>query len=318
MSPRPRVLLCFEEQRRSPVAARLYRALEQSPELDLRIVPHALTITEAREHFGGLLPHFVYIGFGGRRQWQRIVEEPEPYLSGQVLLMSEIADAQYFCRKFQRQAWVGLISVLVGRMLVDSGGYTELFASVEADPSTQYLQVPWGVDPELYAPAEVGDIDVAFICTRSNSFMAHENRMGIERALMDWHGAHPKRVVARRCLYGDEYRAVLGRSKISIVDTSSRAALTQKYVEGAASGALLFGDHPYDPDNLLEPGVSFVTTTPETLAADLDMWLDAPDAAAQVAAEGRRRVLERHSLSVAVQALTNYFHTTLQDALHEI
>tara|TARA_Y100000034_G_scaffold117938_1_gene158064 strand:- start:436 stop:1299 length:864 start_codon:yes stop_codon:yes gene_type:complete len=287
--------------------------------LDVKVVRGPIpTLDKARDYFDGRLPHFVYIGFGGRNGCENIVAQSEPYLDGRVLLVAEIGDAQFFQRKAQWEPWSAFISVLVGRMPADWMGYQDLFASAKVDPETQYLRVPWGVDETLYCEAPERDIDVSMVCSKSPHFRVHTNRVAMDNVLREWFAENATREVCTSMVFDSEYREVIGRSKIVIVDTSNRQALTQKYVEGAAAGALLMGDLPYDPEGLFEPGVSFVVSNPETLAEDLDLWLSEPEELARVAAEGQRRVLGRHRLSEGVRALSDYFHTTLRGALHEI
>jgi len=132
-----------------------------------------------------------------------------------------------------------------------------------------------------------------------------------------WH-YHENRTFARYSLagipanirvgnwYGAEYLDILSRSKIFIVEGSGRNFLVQKYLEGAASGAMLMGEIPGTAQDVFEDGISIAEVKDYSRVGEqvLD-YLKRPEDIKRIAGEGRERVLEKFALDKIVPAFEN-------------
>ena len=173
----------------------------------------------------------------------------------------------------------------------------------------EIIYVPWGINPELYKGAPLKrDIDVSLLGR-------YYSKRNVARAALFRLREKGVKVVLSKFpipsvdeTYGDKYINLLRRSKIFLVLGGHRHRqlfLTQKYLEGAACGAMLLGDIPYTGRDVFEDGVSIVEVTDEqgrplegyaSVDRQIQYYLEHDDERKRIALEGRRRVLETFSL----------------------
>jgi hypothetical protein len=119
--------------------------------------------------------------------------------------------------------------------------------------------LPWMIKKEDYSNfyAEKKDIDVCFICTITPGYEFHKRRLQVINNLLALKQSRPDinffisapPFYPENEVYGDDYKKILGRSKIFVAEGSDRLCLTQKYLEAGISGCVLVGDRPVYPEN---------------------------------------------------------------------
>jgi len=110
---------------------------------------------------------------------------------------------------------------------------------------TDIVHIPWGITPEKVTTEK--DIDVSFLCTISKDYIFHRQREKIYGILQGMQRNSDLNIVIGSC-FDAVYKEILQRSKVFIVEGSSRVSLTFKYLEGANAECLLVGDVPVIPD----------------------------------------------------------------------
>ncbi len=133
----------------------------------------------------------------------------------------------------------GIINAVITKYL-PSPEFTDFFNNLSYDVSKLYC-IEWGIEP--VENIKVKDIDVAFICSIEDNWKYHEYRKIIKEILESLEGFK----MFTENVWGDEYRDILMRSKIFIVEGSMRKSMTQKYLEAGISGCFLIGERPIIP-----------------------------------------------------------------------
>lgn len=133
----------------------------------------------------------------------------------------------------------GIIDAVITKYL-PSPEFTDFFNDLSYDISKLHC-IEWGVAP--IENIRNKDIDVAFICSIENDWAYHTNRKLIKEILETLECFK----IFTENVWGEEYKEILSRSKIFIVEGSMRKSMTQKYLEAGISGCLLIGERPIIP-----------------------------------------------------------------------
>lgn len=160
---------------------------------------------------------------------------------------------------------------------------------------TKIIYAPLGINPETYEDRKLErDIDVSLICSINNKYKYHENRRKINKILRN---IDDKINIKIGNVWGDEYITTLFRTKIFIVDGSGRCAMTQKYLEGAACGAMLLGDIPCTAKDILVDKISIVDTKDYSkIDKQIKYYLEHDNEREAIAKEGQRRIFDYYGL----------------------
>lgn len=118
--------------------------------------------------------------------------------------------------------------------------------------------LPWVIRKGDYTEfdPEKKDIDICFVSTITPGYDYHKRRLRILNNLLSLKKIRPdlKSYISappfypENAVYGEDYKKILARSKIFIVEGSDRFCLTQKYLEAGISGCVLIGDRPKYPE----------------------------------------------------------------------
>jgi len=216
-----------------------------------------------------------------------------------VKVIFQMGDAQVVKQQLEKEPnrlelWKKSIGVVV-HMPPSWVGFKDFFKML---PNLKVIQIPWPIDTKKYKDyRRKRDIDVSMICSIGDTWKYHDLRRAFRDTIM---GMNIKKVVGQH--YGNEYIDYLNRSKIFVVESSARGALTQKYVEGIACGCLLIGTLPYQVEPfLLEDGVSFVRAeTPAELEQKIKYYLQHPSERKKIIREAKRRI-KAHRLQRVVK-----------------
>jgi spore maturation protein CgeB len=107
--------------------------------------------------------------------------------------------------------------------------------------------------------------------------------------------------------WGDEYISILQRTKILVVEGSMRSFVTQKYLEGAACGAMLLGDVPSNSGGVFVDGVSMVGSGIIDLEGKIRRYLLEADERVRISDEGRRRVIDKFNIRDTISEFVEVF-----------
>jgi hypothetical protein len=133
--------------------------------------------------------------------------------------------------------------------------------------------LPWMIKKEDYGKFDPDkkDIDVCFVCTITPGYDYHRRRLNILNNLLSLKKTRPELnfyisappFYPENAVYGEEYKNILSRSKVFIVEGSDRSCLTQKYLEAGMSGCVLIGDRPKFPEkNIFVENDMMIETDP--------------------------------------------------------
>lgn len=162
----------------------------------------------------------------------------------------------------------------------------------------ELLHVPWAIDTSNMGDVEgERDIDVCFMCTRTDRFPRHDSR---REALKVLEGMDDLNIVTGR-LFGDDYSGVIRRSKIMIVEGSGLKFMTQKYLEGAIGGAMLIGDVPFMEKRVFRDGETIGEVNDfSKIEPIIRRYLKNDKERVSIAGECQRRVAKKFSLQNVV------------------
>jgi len=319
---KPSILFIHAHTPDTPLFTQFYDYVSR-PEssLDARIYSNDVNMPIQRmvaAKFGGIPPRFILRGL----PLGNAIRISADYISKNgIKIILELGDTHNFVWDNPQSPYLELS---VGDVEVDyliarwrkTEGYTE-----EEEPLRRFMDkkkqlrraeliyVPWGINPEIYEGAPLKrDIDVSLLGryyhkrNLSREALSRLRERGFKVVLSKFP------VPSMDETYGDKYINLLRRSKIFLVLGGHRqhqVFLTQKYLEGAASGAMLLGDIPYTGKDVFEDGVSIVEAKDEqdrvyekyTLVdRQIQYYLEHDEERNRIALEGRRRVLETFSL----------------------
>ncbi|MFA5217045.1 glycosyltransferase [Sulfuricurvum sp.] len=162
------------------------------------------------------------------------------------------------------------------------------------------IHVPWGIDETKYESSNLKFIDVSFISSISPGHFMHEDKQKafqIVKKLTDCF-VHTENV------FGETYIDILKQTKIFIVAGSAyKGTLTQKYLEGAASGCLLIGEIPFGSKNIFANGKSIVEVTPDSydkIPELVNYYLSHEPEREYIADQGKRNVIKHLGIQKVV------------------
>ncbi len=318
---RPSVLFIFAKTPDTPLFTQFYEYVSRSySPLDARVYSRNVSMpipNMVAAKFGGVPPNFIFSGFplgsAIRRSADYIKEKG-------IKIILELGDTHNFVWDNPKSPYLELrigdveVDYLIARWR-KTEGYDE-----EEEPLRRFMEkkkqlrraeiihVPWGINPEIYRGAPVKrDIDVSLLGR-------YYSKRNVAREAMFRLREKGFKVVLSKFpiptleTYGDIYINYLRRSKIFLVLGGHRGRqmfLTQKFLEGAACGAMLLGDIPYTGKDVFEDGISIVEVTDEhgmpqkgysSVDRQAQYYLEHNEERKRIALEGRRRVLETFSL----------------------
>ena len=264
--------------------------------------------------FGGVPPRFIFRGFPSG---EAIKKSADYIRKNSIKIILEVGDMNFIKDPPYMELSVGDVEVdyLIVRWRKTEGYKNEelirrFMKKKKQLRRSEIIYVPWGINPEIYEGAPLNrDIDVSLMGRwYSGRIMAREALLRLrEKGFKVVLSKFPEHSMET---YGDKYINLLRRSKIfltlgSTPARSSQADLTQKYLEGAACGAMLLGDIPYTGKDVFEDGVSIVEIKDEqgrslkgyeSVDKQIQYYLEHDEERNRIALEGRRRVLETFSL----------------------
>jgi hypothetical protein len=121
--------------------------------------------------------------------------------------------------------------------------------------SSSIVRVPWGISPSEKPRYDNRTISLASIGS-THSTATHNKRKAWQQDI----AKVPDAVYGS--IYGSGYAEVLRRTNVLVVDTAQSGIVTQKYLEGADAGCLLYGEVP--------------ALDTETFAGAVVPWVDGP------------------------------------------
>lgn len=318
---RPSILFIHADALDTPLFTQFYEYVSRlySP-LDARVYNKDVNMPipeMVNAKFGGVPPRFILSGFPLGIAIRRSAD----YIKkNNIKIILELGDTHNFVWDNPKSPYLEL---RVGDVEVDyliarwrkTEGYDE-----EEEPLRRFMEkkkqlrraeiihVPWGINPELYKGAPLKrDIDISLLGRYySKRNEAREALFSLREK--GYKGVLSKFPIPSLETYGDIYINLLRRSKIFLVLGGHRehqVFLSQKFLEGAACGAMLLGDIPYTGRDVFEDGVSIVEVTDEqgtplkgydTVDRQAQYYLEHDEERERIALEGRRRVLETFSL----------------------
>ena len=304
---KPVMLLMDRPRERSPLLTQFYGYLARADGM-FRIVRDNRTDMPLKDIIEDRLdgpPDFVYWGFTpgtGLKRSAKYVKE------NNIKIICDVGDVEQFVGGYgpvvDNFRETG-IDYLIARWPDVEGFHSsvDLREHVSKMPwlnRAEIIHVPWAIDPSLYYEGE-RDIDASLVCTMNPMWHYHENRTLARYSL----AGIPANIRVGNW-YGAEYLDILSRSKIFIVEGSGRNFLVQKYLEGAASGAMLMGEIPGTAQDVFEDGISIAEVKDYSRVGEqvLD-YLKRPEDIKRIAGEGRERVLEKFALDKIVPAFEN-------------
>lgn len=143
------------------------------------------------------------------------------------------------------------------------------------------IHIPWA-SPDFTQRDK--DIDIAFICSITSSWLYHKTREQIRDILMTLQLKTNLRIIIGT-FFDDLYQDIIERSKIVIVEGSGRKLLTTKYLCAGSAGCLLLGDIPANP--------GYSAELFKDCMIGVDDWTQLPDIIAENFNEKRKQILCR-------------------------
>lgn len=312
---KPSILFIYVPKRDIPLFTQFYEYVSRpdSP-LDARVHNknvglHISKMVEAK--FGGVPPHFIFKGFPGGIA----IKKSADYIrKNDIKIILEFGDIAFTSTPAYMELAVGDVEVdyiVVRRRKTEGHKHEKLLRRFMKKKKqlrrTEIIYVPWGINPEIYNGASLNrDIDVSMLGRW------YHKRVLARDALLRLREKGFNIVLSKFPLpsvetFWNKYLNLLLRSKIflTIGRKLHQVDLVQKYLEGAASGAMLLGDIPYTGKDVFEDGVSIVEITDEqgrplkgyeSVDRQIQYYLEHDEERNRIALEGRRRVLETFSL----------------------
>jgi len=266
------------------------------------------------DKFEGVPPHFIFRGFPSGIA----IKKSADYIKENgIKIILELGDMNFITHHLYMEGSIGDVEVdyIIVRWRKTEGYENDKMLRQFMEKKKQLrraeiIYVPWGINPEIYEGDQLNrDIDVSLMGRwYSGRIMAREALLRLrEKGFKVFLSKFPKNSMET---YGDKYINILHRSKIfltlgSTPSRSSQADLTQKYLEGAACGAMLLGDIPYTGKDVFEDGISIVEVTDEqgrplkgyeSVDRQIKYYLGHNEERNRIALEGKRRVLKTFSL----------------------
>jgi hypothetical protein len=181
------------------------------------------------------------------------------------------------------------VDYLLNNLESNMNEFTEDFSKIKDVP---VLYVPWAIDEKHYPDKGLErDIDVSFVCSFNDGVSYHESRNKIFSILFNLSKSDLNIKLGQ--FFGDKYIDILNRSKIFVVEPSMRGAMVQKYMEGAACGAMLMGESPKNSGGVFENDVTIVPFD----VYNVFKYIKDEDKRKEIAKECQRRVLETYHIS---------------------
>ncbi|CAH8247217.1 glycosyltransferase [Paenibacillus melissococcoides] len=156
---------------------------------------------------------------------------------------------------------------------------------------------PFGVDPHLFhsdIPYAKRSIDVSFVGTRGHELYKNRNESlrFIEANLQG-----KANLSLRKNIFLEDLSKHYGNSKIVFNQTADTIkSFNMRLFEGMGCGALILTDNTPEQSALFENGVHYVLyDSREDMLEKLRYYLNHPDEAAKIAAEGQRHVVRNHT-----------------------
>ena len=338
MSGKPVILLMDFPRCRSPLLDQFYAYISRNNSPFKVVRPsnqddlHRPVEEVINEHLDGKLPDYIYWGFS---TGSGLVKSKDYLLRnrGKVKIVIDPGDYEQFVYEVPRSVvsnfepvWVDFITVRCRKIK----GYRTMNLIEEYIPTREWLKdakiinIPWGLNPELYPEKNIErDIDVSLVCTASGHFGYHDERLKAFDVMEEL--SNEINIVARTycgpklvseeilCdsinpdgtlvdMFGDDYLNILYRSKIFVVTGSGRDFMVQKYCEGPACGAMLLGEIPTPARDFFKDGVSIVEVKDfNNLKEVILKTLEDEERIKQIAAEGRKQIMENFSIDKVSQ-----------------
>jgi hypothetical protein len=282
---KPHVLLMYSDRARSPLASKFYEYLGNTDDLPVKV-----HVTRSREKLRsifakmGYIPDYIYVGYG---RPQNAFGDSDIVSKFGIKIIMEIGDLE--CLLPSIEIFKKHIAFLVGQTNLGWGNYGKMNSHLG---HIKIIHIPWSINHKVYESNKDRDIDVAMVCSIGETWKWHENRRKIRDEILKLTKGSEKYKVVVKNVYGEEYRDILNRSKIIIVDTSMRQAVTQKYLEAAVSGALLVGDIPFNPEKIFVNRKTMVEVNPLNVNKKILQYLKDEKSRLKIANECKRIVSE--------------------------
>lgn len=250
-------------------------ALEQSrDELNQMEVPIILNIGDVRqfchsprytEQFWGL-DHIKYLVYKQRRTGRE-----DPHLEA----LEHFRDSGYISHGITEERY---------------GTRTETFLQ-----DSEIIHVPWGIAGGPCPPDE-GRHGIGMFCS------IHEDKNHEKRKLWMRYVRDMPDSTAETDVFGAHYR--LHDFSVAVVETAMSGIVTQKYLEAAEAGCLLYGEVPYNDRDTFEGSMVEWDAGP---AVDLSGYLCdgvLTEKGKKLRDKGRKKILQKYSMTNAVTAFT--------------
>jgi len=277
-------MIWMRERYRSQTSTSYYDFLRNDPTIKEKLEVHVIQDSKegvpleivCKEMMNGMIPDFVMDGYGS---WAGSIKSADFIKNNGIGMIRVIGDPErqagmqgdgFDYDMFNNIVNVDYIYHPYTELSPRSGMYNNWKSHVGNQMKAKPIYFPFSADPNVYKPAEKKDIDLSFHQTLMPLWPYHRLRWNLKHYfehIIGDAGKAPKwwtpqdyqemtlisglkrspSGMANDIMYKintDQYRNVLSRSKITIVDTSQRYYMTSKYVESAMSGCLLMGDKP--------------------------------------------------------------------------
>ncbi len=300
----PTVLVLDKERRRSPLLSLFYDYISRSGSM-LNVVREEdfdKPLENIVQHsLKGQLPDYVHFGWGAfegiNDNMRALCKEIS---NSECRLIVDVLDIEAF--NGAKKADNNFGDCKVDYFVVHTPDHLNCYSvrsiqtiinNVEWANGAKIICVPWGVDPTI-GQSSRRDIDVAFICTVNDKWRFHNNRKKIRKELSNLPDSVKMKVGS---WWGEEYRTILCRTKIFVVDASMRKFMVQKYLEGSLFGAMLIGDIPANSSDVFEDGETIIGINDIGELNNKILYYLKDDWSREIIAkEARKRVLSRFSV----------------------
>lgn len=239
-----------QEHSKSPLADIFYDYLKDEFEIVYESDPMASLQDIVDKKLGGEIPEYVLYGY---TYHYGILIDPEYMKRNDIRFIFTLGDIECY----QNQDLPKLImeriecDYLLSHITDVEWEINNMRRNYGGIRNSILIEIPWCID-ERYIQKKERDIDISFICSYDDDSGYHDKRADIKRIIDDIPGLN----VVTGEYYGDEYIDILNRSKIFIVEPSMRGVMVQKYLEGAACGAMMMGEIPNN--SFFEDGLNMV------------------------------------------------------------